>query len=88
MLDGADDNYLPLRMVVQGGEQDNLKILNTVHIDWWVTLILLCNNNNNNVHLSFAHLHLNTHMIHINNMLFNTHVEHSATKTIYIKYYM
>ena len=31
---------------------------------------------------------LNTHMIHINiNMIFYTHVEHSATKTIYIKYY-
>ena len=31
---------------------------------------------------------LNTHMIHINlNMIFYTHVEHSPTKTIYIKYY-
>ena len=30
-----------------------------------------------------------THMIHINlNMIFYTHVEHSPTKTIYIKYYM
>ncbi|KAL8570039.1 hypothetical protein ACOMHN_036316 [Nucella lapillus] len=37
ILDGADDNYLPLRLVVQGGEQDNLKILNTVHIGWTVT---------------------------------------------------
>ncbi|KAK7101258.1 E3 ubiquitin-protein ligase HECTD3-like isoform X2 [Littorina saxatilis] len=37
VLDGADDNYLPQRMVVQGGEQDNLKTLNTVHIDWTVT---------------------------------------------------
>ena len=28
------------------------------------------------------------HMIHINlNMIFYTHVEHSPTKTIYIKYY-
>ena len=27
-------------------------------------------------------------MIHINlNMIFNTHVEHSPTKTVYIKYY-
>ena len=34
VLDGADDNYLPQRMVVQGGEPDNLKILNTIHIDW------------------------------------------------------
>ena len=31
---------------------------------------------------------LSTHMIHINlNMIFYTHVEHSSTKTIYIKYY-
>ena len=30
---------------------------------------------------------LSTHMIHINlNMIFYTHVEHSPTKTIYIKY--
>ena len=28
------------------------------------------------------------HMIHVNlNMIFSTHVEHSPTKTIYIKYY-
>ena len=28
------------------------------------------------------------HMIHINlNMIFYTHVEHSPTKTVYIKYY-
>ena len=32
---------------------------------------------------------LSTHMIHINlNMIFYTHVEHSHTKTIYIKYYI
>ena len=32
---------------------------------------------------------LSAHMIHINlNMIFYTHVEHSSTKTIYIKYYM
>ena len=32
---------------------------------------------------------LSTHMIHINlNMIFYTHVEHSPTKTIYIKYYI
>ena len=31
---------------------------------------------------------LSAHMIHINlNMVFYTHVEHSPTKTIYIKYY-
>ena len=31
---------------------------------------------------------LSTHMIHINlNTIFYTHVEHSPTKTIYIKYY-
>ena len=31
---------------------------------------------------------LSTHMIHINlNIIFCTHVEHSPTKTIYIKYY-
>ena len=29
------------------------------------------------------------HMIHINlNTLFYTHIEHSPTKTIYIRYYM
>ena len=32
---------------------------------------------------------LSAHMIHINlNMIFCTHVEHSPTKTIYIKYYI
>ena len=32
---------------------------------------------------------LSAHMIHINlNMMFYTHVEHSPTKTIYIKYYI
>ena len=32
---------------------------------------------------------LSTHMIHINlHMIFYTHVEHSATKTIYLKYYI
>ena len=32
---------------------------------------------------------LSSHMIHINlNMIFYTHVEHSPTKTIYIKYYI
>ena len=32
---------------------------------------------------------LNAHTTHINlNMTFYTHVEHSPTKTIYIKYYM
>ena len=31
---------------------------------------------------------LSAHMIHINlNMIFYTHLEHSPTKTIYIKYY-
>ena len=31
---------------------------------------------------------LSVHMIHINlNMIFYTHVEHSPTKTIYIKHY-
>ena len=31
---------------------------------------------------------LSAHMIHINlNMMFYTHVEHSPTKTMYIKYY-
>ena len=31
---------------------------------------------------------LSAHMRHINlNMIFYTHVEHSPTKTIYIKYY-
>ena len=31
---------------------------------------------------------LSTHVIHINlNMIFHTHVGHSPTKTIYIKYY-
>ena len=32
---------------------------------------------------------LSTHIIHINlNMIFYTHVEHSPTRTVYIKYYM
>ena len=32
---------------------------------------------------------LSAHMVHINlNLIFYTHVEHSPTKTIYIKYYL
>ena len=32
---------------------------------------------------------LSAHMIHINlNMIFYTHVKHSPTKTLYIKYYL
>ena len=32
---------------------------------------------------------LSAHMIHINlNMIFYTHVQHSPTKTIYMKYYI
>ena len=32
---------------------------------------------------------LSAHVIHVNlNMIFYTHVEHSPTKTIYIKYYL
>ena len=32
---------------------------------------------------------LSAHMIHINlNVIFYTHVKHSPTKTIYIKYYL
>ena len=32
---------------------------------------------------------LSAHMIHINlNAIFYTHIEHSPTKTIYIRYYM
>ena len=32
---------------------------------------------------------LSAHMIHINlNMIFYTYVEHSPTKTIYLKYYL
>ena len=37
------------------------------------------------------HAHINAlsaHMIHINlNIIFYTHIEHSPTKTVYIKYY-
>ena len=52
------------------------------------------NINNNNVYMSCAHSHqlpdcLSDRMIHINlNMIFCTHVEHSPTKAIYIKYCM
>ncbi|KAL5022299.1 hypothetical protein ScPMuIL_001454 [Solemya velum] len=37
IVDGSDDNYLPSRIVIQGGEQDNLKMLNTVSLDWDVS---------------------------------------------------
>ena len=33
-VDSSDDNYLPSRIVVQGGETDNLKTLNTINLDW------------------------------------------------------
>lgn len=32
-IDGSDDNYVPSKIVVQGGEQDNQKTLNTIEID-------------------------------------------------------
>lgn len=34
MLDRSDDNYLPSRIVVQGGEDDNLKTLKSLDLDW------------------------------------------------------
>ncbi|KAL4235652.1 E3 ubiquitin-protein ligase HTD3 [Mactra antiquata] len=33
-LDSNDDNYLPSKILVMGGDADNLKTLNTVSIDW------------------------------------------------------
>ena len=55
-----------------------------------MTLMLtLCNNNK--VHY-FCHVLINAmsaHMIHINlNTIFYTHVQHSPTKTVYIRYYI
>ena len=51
----------------------------------------LNNNNNNNNIMYIYHALINAlsaHAIHINlNTIFYTHVEHSPTKTIYIKYY-
>ena len=43
---------------------------------------------NNNIYHALINT-LSAHLIHINlNMIFYTHVEHSSTKTIYVKYYM
>ena len=33
LLDGSDDNYVPSRIVVSGGETDNLKVLKTLEIE-------------------------------------------------------
>ncbi|KAL3869955.1 hypothetical protein ACJMK2_042575 [Sinanodonta woodiana] len=33
-INGSDDSYLPSRLVIQGGEADNLKTLNTISVDW------------------------------------------------------
>ena len=33
-VDSSDDNYLPSKIVIQGGEIDNLRTLNTVNLDW------------------------------------------------------
>ena len=38
-IDGNDDNYVPSKIVVQGGEQDNQKTLNTIEIDRYVSYI-------------------------------------------------
>lgn len=35
-VDSSDDNYLPSKIVIQGGETDNLRTLNTVNRDWEV----------------------------------------------------
>ena len=49
---------------------------------WFIALIII-------MYIYHALINaLSAHMIHINlNMIFYTHVEHSPTKTIYIKYY-
>ena len=51
---------------------------------WWWCIILII------MYIYYALVNvLSTHMIHINlNMIFYTHVEHSPTWTVYIKYYI
>ncbi|VDH97306.1 E3 ubiquitin-protein ligase HECTD3 [Mytilus galloprovincialis] len=36
-LDGSDDNYLPRKLVVEGGEPNNFTVLNTVNITWEIS---------------------------------------------------
>lgn len=36
-LDGSDDNYLPRKIVVEGGEPNNFTSLNTVNINWEIS---------------------------------------------------
>lgn len=36
ILDSCDDNYLPSKITVEGGDSNNLKLLKTVNIDWYV----------------------------------------------------
>ena len=47
------------------------------------------NDNNNNMYIYHALINaLRAHMIYVNlNMIFYTHVEHSPTKTIYVRHY-
>lgn len=39
-LDGSDDNYLPRKLVVEGGEPNNFTVLNTVNITWYVQVFI------------------------------------------------
>ena len=33
-LDSSDDNYLPSKIAIQGGDADSQKTLNSMTIDW------------------------------------------------------
>lgn len=42
VVDSTDDNYMPKRITVYGGEGDNLKKLSDVTIDVWVLMKCFC----------------------------------------------
>ena len=57
---------------------------------WAALLVLFVGKGTHNNNKIIIIMHINTlsaHMTHINLNIFYTHVEHSPTKTIYIKYY-
>ncbi len=40
-IDANDDNYMPFHIVTYGGEIDNLKKLQEVNVDQWVSFYLI-----------------------------------------------
>ena len=81
---------------MRGPHRSDLPLKAAVHDSWWKQLIVSRFSLAAGIIIIIIIMYiynalinaLSAHMIHINlNMIFYTHVKHSPTKTIYIKYY-